>query len=105
MPDTTTITVTRAPGGTRDRMRACKIPIDGTAAGTVKPGESLTAPVAPGPHTVRMKADWSTSPTLTINTAPGTDTAPTCAPAGSALMALFSMLRPGAYIRLEHASS
>jgi len=102
MPDAATITVNRAPGGTRDRMRAYKILIDDAAAGAVKPGESLTVPVAPGPHTVQMKVDWCTSPTLSIAAAPGTDTALTCAPAGSTLMALFSMLRPGAYIRLEH---
>jgi hypothetical protein len=52
-----------------------------------------------------MKVDWCTSPTLTVTAAPGTDTTLHCAPAGSALMALFSMLRPGAYIKLERASS
>lgn len=102
MSDTATITVTRAADGSRDRTRGYKILIDGAAAGSVKPGESLTVPVAPGQHTVQMKVDWCTSPTLTLNAAPGTELPLTCAPAGSALMALFSMLRPGAYIRLEH---
>lgn len=102
MSNTATITVHRTPGGNRDRMRGYKILIDNDVAGTVKPGEQLTVPVTPGPHKVQMKVDWCTSPTLTINAAPGTNTALSCAPAGSALMALFSMLRPGAYIRLEY---
>ena len=105
MPDNATITVTRAPGGSRDRMRGYTVLIDNAPAGSVKAGEHVTVLVAPGPHTVQMKVDWCTSPALTVNAAPGAGTTLDCAPGGSALTALFALLRPGAYIRLEHGRS
>lgn len=105
MQTTPTITVTREAGGYRDRMRAYKILIDKTVVGAIKPGESLTVPVASGSHTVQMKVDWCTSPTLTINAAAEANAVLTCAPAGSAITAPFSMFRPGAYIRLERTFS
>lgn len=49
-----------------------------------------------------MKIDWCTSRTVIVALDPGANTTLHCPPGGSAVMALWHMLRPGAYIRLDH---
>jgi hypothetical protein len=104
MHNTTAITIARTTGGTRDRMRAYKILIDGAATGTIKAGESITVPVDPGLHSVQLKLDWCTSPTVTVETTTAGSTKLSCSPGGSAMAALWDMLRPGAYITLDHVT-
>jgi hypothetical protein len=99
--DSCRLTIERASGGARDRMRAYTILIDGSAAGTLKAGQSVTLAVLPGRHTVQMKIDWCTSRVLIVSVGPHAHTTLTCAPGGPAIMAILNLFRPGRYIKLE----
>jgi len=102
MQTTASIVIERAPGGYRDRMRPYKVLVDGVASGSVKQGESVTILVAPGTHTVQLKIDWCTSRAVAVEVPPSARATLRCSAGGSALMALWDMLRPGAYIKLEY---
>lgn len=102
MQTTASIVVERKPGGYRDWMRPYKILVDGVASGSVKQGESVTVSVAPGTHSVQLKIDWCGSPTVAVEVPPSGQVALRCSPGGSAFTALWDMLRPGAYIKLEY---
>ncbi|WP_194895577.1 hypothetical protein [Catenulispora pinisilvae] len=59
------IIVVRGAGGWRDRAKGYDVVVDGVVRGEVRAGQTLSIPVAPGPHTIRMEVSWTSSATLT----------------------------------------
>ncbi|HEX4059653.1 MAG TPA: hypothetical protein VHY58_01415 [Streptosporangiaceae bacterium] len=80
---TSTITVSRVPGGWKDRLRRYQVVIDGEQVAAIKHGERVDLPVTPGKHTVFMKISWARSPQLELDVAPGQVVTLECAPTGS----------------------
>jgi hypothetical protein len=74
------ITLSRAPGGWRDRLRRYQVMIDGEQVATIKHGERLELPVPPGRHTVYLQISWARSPQLEVAVAPGDVVSLECAP-------------------------
>jgi hypothetical protein len=67
VPANAMIRVTRMGGMFRDFLRAYKLLVDGEVRGRVRPRKSVEVEVEPGPHEVRMKIDWTGSPTHTVD--------------------------------------
>ncbi|MBS2539534.1 hypothetical protein KGQ20_43015 [Catenulispora sp. NF23] len=59
------IIVVRGAGGWRDRAKGYDVVVDGVVRGEVRAGQTLSIPVASGPHTIRMEVSWTSSATLT----------------------------------------
>jgi hypothetical protein len=65
------ITVRRPGGFYRDRLRSYWIEIDGVRVGTLAWGEQIDFPVVAGGHDVRAVIDWTGSPSVHVEVAPG----------------------------------
>ena len=93
------ITVTRPKTVLRDRARRYKVLVDGAEAGHVGHGETTAIEVAPGPHEVRAKIDWCTTPAVMISG----DAQLTVQPGdGNAITGVFrAFFSPSTYLRLE----
>ena len=50
-----------------DALRKYHIIIDGSKAGTISPGKTVEFPVEVGNHTIKVKIDWYSSDTLSLN--------------------------------------
>lgn len=50
-----------------DRLRAYTLLIDGEPKAAIRQGKTVEIELAPGPHTIRMKIDWATSPELVVD--------------------------------------
>lgn len=74
------ITLTRVPGGWRDRLRRYQVIVDDEQVAMIKRGERLSLPVTPGRHTVFLRISWARSPALEVDVAPGEAVALECAP-------------------------
>lgn len=99
------ISVSRLPFQYRDRMRSYRIVIDGHFAGQVKAGQTLIIEVPSGSHSARARIDWTGSPTIKLNVAPGTTVELWAEPAGSAATALFQAMSSDGYIALTQSPS
>ncbi|WP_250002574.1 hypothetical protein [Actinoplanes sp. M2I2] len=66
-----TLTVERPSGHWFDRARAYQIVVDGAVKGVVRCGRELSLALAPGPHTVRARLDWTGSDDLPVHLGPG----------------------------------
>jgi hypothetical protein len=85
-----------------DKVRAHKVLIDGTEVGKIKEGETESYPVTPGSHDVVLKIDWATSPTVTVDVAPGASAKLRTRPNGNALTAIFyAFFARKTYLTLE----
>ena len=82
-PGGSTITLSRAPGGWRDRLRRYQVMIDGEQVASIKHGERIDLPVTPGKHTVFLQISWARSPRLEVELAPGQVVTLECAPTNS----------------------
>jgi hypothetical protein len=87
------VRLTRVASPWRDRRRAYKVFLDGSQAGEIRDGESLTLPLDPGRHLVRLKIDWSGSHTLVLQLQPGECVYLECEPNGAAATAFSDLLR------------
>ncbi len=87
--DNARIHVERAPGGMVGRMRAYRIMIDGVLVGEVKRGGSRTIDADWGYHEFHLAMDWTTSPSLQLELAPGGEVRVRCWSRGSPLSALY----------------
>ena len=58
-PGGSAISLSRARGGWRDRLRRYRVMIDGEQVAMIKHGEHLNLPVAPGQHTVYLQISWA----------------------------------------------
>jgi hypothetical protein len=89
-----------------DALRAFKVIVDGETAGKVRRGKSLRVDVAPGPHKVWMKMDWTKSTPIELELQPGEEATLICGPNRSALGSPGGALVKGtigkdSFIRLE----
>ncbi len=98
------VVITRGRGGWRDRFRSYVVMIDENDAGSVRRGERLEIPVAPGHHQIFLKIDWCRSPTIELDAGPDDVIEMSCAPAASAGSALNDVARgTDAYIKLTRS--
>jgi hypothetical protein len=51
----------------RDRLRSYVVMIDERASGQLRRGKQIVIDVPPGHHEVRIKIDWTGSPTLSVD--------------------------------------
>jgi hypothetical protein len=79
---TATLEVHRSQEDDRDRGRAYWIKIDGKRVGKLRRGETAKYPVAPGPHTVQARIDWTGSPVLPVDVSADAPTRVVVSPAG-----------------------
>ena len=64
-------------------------------------GKTHTFEIPPGAHSVQVKVDWCSSPTLAIDVDPGETVWLECAAGGYAWTWTAAMFRPGRYLKLE----
>jgi hypothetical protein len=102
--DMALVEVSRDRGGYRDRLRAYRVLIDGTEVGRIRAGQRASYEVPAGHHTVELRVDWASSPTLEADLAEAEILKLSCGPSGRAAMALFDLFRPHSWIRLERQS-
>ena len=55
----------------RDRLRSYTVMIDERPSGQLRRGKEIVIEVAPGEHAVRIKIDWTGSPTVHVTVATG----------------------------------
>jgi hypothetical protein len=89
-----------------DALRAYKVIVDGETVGKVRRAKSLSVDVAPGPHEVWMKIDWTKSAPVELELQPGEKVTLICSPNRSALASPGRSLKKitidkDSYIRLE----
>src|SRR5687767_12670256 len=70
MSEQAQITVRRTTGYP-DRLRAYKVNVDGAVVGLIRARESVTVPISPGRHSVRLRIDWCSSEQIDFQTQPG----------------------------------
>ena len=54
-----------------DRLRSYRVIVDGNDVGRIRAGEAWEYDVSPGHHTIRLRIDWTGSPSLAIQFSPG----------------------------------
>ena len=97
-----TIVVSRAPDGGRDQFRRYKVFVDDTQVGLIGRAQTLRFDLPAGPHRLRLKIAWCSSPTLTAMVEPGESTSFRCAPGGEPSEALSAVTVGAAdYIALQ----
>ena len=96
------VTVSREKAAWRDRVRAYDLKVDGGKVGSVKSGSTLTVPLTPGTHIVRMTIDWCSSKELSLDGS--MDHQLFCKAGGSSRSAILDILfGRNEYISLERA--
>jgi hypothetical protein len=73
----------------QDSMRDYLIFVDGNKLGSIANGAEVTLSIEPGQHTVQLKIDWCSSPTLAIPMADGQDVTLYCGPNCKPWLTLF----------------
>ena len=76
-----------------DRGRQYRVLVDDREAGSVKWGQTIDLPVEPGEHRLRLKIDWTGSPTIPFNVSEGEVAEFLCRPRRSAALAIVSVIR------------
>ena len=76
-----TIRIQRDGGRHVDRARRYAVIVDDEVVGRIRRGESFDHRVSPGRHEVRLKIDWSGSPTVEVDIPEGGVERFRCAPA------------------------
>jgi hypothetical protein len=85
-----------------DRIRKYQILVDGTELGTIKNGETVSLPIQPGRHEVKLKIDWAYSPPLEIDAPPGGTVKLRARPKANPLTALYyTLVAKEQYLLLE----
>lgn len=90
------VVLRREGGFWRDRLRRYKVRLDGEWVGKLREREDLRVDVRPGTHEIQVKLDWGTSPSRSLQLAPGEVARLRCGP-GSFL----GLVVPGRYLILE----
>ncbi|MEX0663729.1 MAG: hypothetical protein WD598_03030 [Acidimicrobiia bacterium] len=75
-----------------DRIRKYQVFVDAEEVGTIKNGESVSFPIAPGRHEVVLLIDWASCPPVTIDAKPGGTVRMACRPKANPLNALYYVL-------------
>ena len=71
-------------------LRGYRIFVDGTKVATVRNGRTVSFTVAPGPHVVAARVDWSGSPAVPVHVPAGGRVTLDVEPAGDAFVGMFS---------------
>ena len=107
MSDQAQITVRRTTSYA-DHLRAYKIVVDGALVGTVQAGQSVTLPITPGKHSLRLRIDWCASEEIPFEAQPEEPIIFEC---GSSLanwrvfmMFFYVLFRPRKYLWLRRAA-
>jgi hypothetical protein len=107
MSDETRLTVHRTTSYA-DRLRAYKVIVDGSLAGTVGAGQSVSIPMTPGRHTLVLQIDWCGSEEIPFEARTGEHVTFEC---GSSLAgwrvflaAYYFLLRTQDYLWLRRAT-
>ena len=99
------ITVERVRNAWRDVLRGYAVLIDDVRVGSLENGMTQRFLVEPGKHSVQMKIDWCSSPSIDVNVAAGHEEKFQCGPNGNPLLAFyFITLGRKKYVRLERAT-
>lgn len=96
-----TVTVSRRPGGYRDRARAYKVMLDGQQVAKIKAGQRHSQPIPPGAHRVKMKIDWTGSQVEEFTVEPGATAEFHCEPNGFFLNLFWQIFTGSKWIRLQ----
>ncbi len=99
-----TLRVGRREGGYRDRVRAYKVMLDGEEVGAIKHGETHEQPIDAGQHELRIKIDWSGSPTETFTVEPGATVEFDCEPNGGTFNVFWQIFTKSSWAKLTRAS-
>jgi hypothetical protein len=100
--DLNVIRLRRRQGAYRDRRRAYQVRIDGNLVGEIAEGETKNLFVPPGEHRLRLVDAWFyTSREVILQVREGELTDLICRPGSPALVALFALLVPRRWIRLD----
>ncbi len=92
MVDDAKLSIFRQDVGMRDSSRAYTVIVDEIKVGQLWNSDSFGLDLTPGQHTLRLKLDWTGSPTLEFRVTAGQRVAFACA-AGSAVLAPIDLLR------------
>lgn len=100
---TSEVRVIRASAVWRDKSRAYKVFIDDFEVGSVGDGETAAFTVEPGEHSLRLRIDWTGSPTRTFSARSGEVTEFSCRPgSGPEIVQLIrSIFQRDRYVVLE----
>jgi hypothetical protein len=79
-------------------LRACRVLVDDVDVGRVHAGEEMSARIAPGPHTVRVRMGRESSSPVEIHAGAGDTVRLVCAAPSTAWEAL---VRPEQHLRLD----
>jgi hypothetical protein len=95
------IQITRERRPWRDLLRRYRVLIDDQPVGLLRVDETVSFEVAPGRHVVRIKIDWTGSPSLALELQ-GTQTVRLrCRPAHGAWRSLIDMFGREGWVSLE----
>ncbi len=97
------VVVRRPDGVWRDLLRAYELVVDGQFYGKIRCGEEVRFEVAAGPHWAQARIDWTGSPRLAFDAAPGAEVVLQVRPAGNSLM-LWQLLGSTTYLRLKRVA-
>jgi hypothetical protein len=96
-----TLVLRRPPTAWRDRVRGYRIQVDGVSRFTIRRGEERALELAPGPHRVRARIDWSGSPEIDVAIEAGSSTTCLVEPAGSFFSVYWRMFTRTRWLKLS----
>jgi hypothetical protein len=104
MPEDSSLVLTRAKTMS-DKMRAYKVIVDGTEVGRIKEGEEASYKLDSGSHNLLIKIDWTSSPPVSFDLAPGEQVRFECKGPANPLVGIGKMIASrGKYISLERTN-
>ena len=99
-PGLSRIVVGRPAGGSRDRIRAYRIRVDGENDQKVRAGQYVVFDQASGHYSVDARIDWTGSEEVGVDVFAGSVVQLRVEPAGSRFDMLWQILTPRSYLRL-----
>ena len=103
-PSGAKVVVSRSTSGSRDRLRRYTVLVDGVEVGRVKRGETVSTTVGPGPHTLGIVIDW-TSSEVAFNADDGDAFHFLCSPAGRARDGLRDLTSGAQWVSITEGDS
>lgn len=89
----TAVRIQREANPFSDRMRRYRVLLDGRDVGLLRWAETIEIQVEPGPHELRLKIDWTGSPTIPFSVTEGGLAEFKCRPRRPAALAIVSLFR------------
>jgi hypothetical protein len=91
---------TRPGGQYRDALRSYTLEVDGVPREHIRPAQTVTIDIEPGPHTVRARISWTGSPRQEVNLGSGDEVRLRVEPAGTAAQGLWQVFGRTRYLRI-----